>query len=168
MTKILMGAVFSIGVMTSAAAEHHGDMFTDEELSVATFWEQMGPTLENQGIEAYATRYHENFRNWDAITSGGFSNRDNAVASWTRFHETGNHITCTNVIPVTIDIYDDVAFSRLVYEQEDTLSDGTVRYGVWRMVSVFLRSGDTWQALESNMIAVEPEFIVAGDLACLE
>ena len=139
-----------------ATASDFDSEFDPLELSVAKFWEDMGPTLTERGLDAYAERYHEDFRHWDIQGSGRIGNKDSAIRAWSRFHEEGHRITCTHVEPVTIDIVGDIAIARLLYEQSDTLADGSTRTGVWRMVDVFKRYGDTWQVLESNMVKLAP------------
>lgn len=143
-------------LICSAAGLHaeDGGGFTDEELSVARFWADMGPTLRDHGIEAYARRYHENFRHWDLAGSGSMATKASAIRLWSQFHTDGHRITCTHVEPVTIDIVGGTATARLVYEQTNTMADGEVTTGIWRMVSIFQRSGDSWQVLESNMVDV--------------
>ncbi len=142
--------------------------FSEEELSVAEFWAQMGPTLRDQGIAAYAIRYHDDFRHWDIKGTGRFSSKESAIRYYTKFHSDGHRITCTYVKPVTIDIIDDYAIARLVYEETITFADGAMRTGVWRMVDVFKRRGDTWQVLESNMVDITPGPGAAGDVEAYE
>lgn len=138
-------------------AQEDTSSFNEEELSVAEFWQQMGPTLREKGIEAYSIRYHKDFRGWDIDGDGSISNYSDAVGYWGQFHNAGHRITCTNVIPITIDIVDDLAYARLVYEQTNTMVDGRVIKGVWRMHDVFIRYDNTWQVLESNMVKVDAE-----------
>lgn len=153
--KLLL--TISLAAIASQAAATDGAQFTEEELSVATFWEQMGPTLRDEGIEAYAMRYHEDFRHWDIGGTGRIGGKESAIRAWSGFHEAGHRITCTHVEPVTIDIYGDHVFARLIYEQTDTYADGRVSAGVWHMATVFKRYGDTWQMLESNMVNITPK-----------
>ena len=139
-------------------AQAEGPKFTEEELSVAKFWENMGPTLRDEGLEAYAIRYHKNFRHWDIQGTGRVGTYESAIAAWTKIHNDGHRITCTNVIPITIDIVGDQAFARLVYEQTMTFADEREpSTGLWRMFDVFQRYGDTWQVLESNMVKIDPD-----------
>ncbi len=126
--------------------------FSADQLSVASFWQEMGPTLRDKGIEAYARRYHEDFRHWDIQGTGRMSDKASAVRAWTRFHQAGHRITCTHVEPITIDIVGDKAFARLLYEETITFADGRVSRDLYRMVDVFQRSAGTWQVLESNMV----------------
>ncbi len=138
--------------MGTAHGEASPPGFSADQLSVATFWQEMGPTLRDKGVDAYARRYHEDFRHWDIQGTGRMSDKDSAVRAWTRFHEAGHRITCTHVEPITIDIVDDKAFARLLYEETITFADGRVSRGLYRMVDVFQRSAETWQVLESNMV----------------
>ena len=149
-------AVLLLSTVGISAAETES-AFSSEELSVAAFWEAMGPTLRDEGIEAYARRYHEDFRHWDIDNSGRMATKESAIRAWSKFHEDGHRITCTHVEPITIDIVGDLAFARLLYEQTDTYADGRTSTGLWRMVDVFKRHGDTWQVLESNMVDITPE-----------
>lgn len=144
------------GPAVTQAAEPAQD-FSPEELSVAQFWEDMGPTLRDEGLEAYARRYHPDFRHWDISGTGRMGTYDSAIKAWTRFHEAGHQITCTHVIPVSIDLVGDRAYARLIYEQTNTMADGELTSGVWRMFDVFKRNGDTWRVLESNMVQIEPD-----------
>lgn len=141
----------------SAFAEDEPSGFTREELAVAKFWEEMGPTLRDEGMDAYAIRYHEDFRHWNIQGAGGMGTKESAITFWSKFHESGNRITCTYVKPITIDITGDRAFARLEYEQTNTYADGRITTGVWRMVDIFERYGDTWQVLESNMVDIKPK-----------
>lgn len=158
MIKNLMtvGVLAIAGISMETLAEEEQPAFTEEELSVAKFWKDMGPTLRDEGIEAYAIRYHKDFRHWNIQGSGGMGTYESAVRFWSKFHEDGHRITCTNVIPVTIDIIGDRAYARLVYEQTNTYADGREpTTGIFRMFDVFVRYGDTWQVLESNMVKIE-------------
>ncbi|MEO1243223.1 MAG: DUF4440 domain-containing protein [Pseudomonadota bacterium] len=129
--------------------------FTQEELSVAEFWEQMGPTLRDEGIEAYAIRYHEDFTHWVLDDpENRIATKENAVNAYAKYHEAGHKITCAHVEPVTVDIRGDTAIARLIYEQTDSYADGKAETNAWRMVGVFERYGDTWQALSTNMAAL--------------
>ncbi|NNE06657.1 MAG: nuclear transport factor 2 family protein [Xanthomonadales bacterium] len=149
------------------AAVNEGGQFSDQEMSVAKFWQGMGPALRDQGMEAYAKRYHPDFRHWDITGSGRVSDHAGAVAAWSRFDEAGHVITCTHVIPVTIDIVGDLAYARLVYEQANRMADGAMTYGAWRMFDVFKRHKDSWQVLESNMVQIEPEQEEGAQFQCL-
>jgi len=140
----------------SAIAADEPKTFTDEERSVAEFWQQMGPTLREEGVETYAMRYHEDFTGWDIAGSGGMATKDNAVQYFSKFHEDGHRITCTHVEPVTIDIKAGRAVARLIYEQTNSYTDGRVETNAWRMVGVFERYGDTWQVLGTNMVNITP------------
>ena len=137
--------------------------FTAEELSIAKFWEDMGPTLRDKGVEVYAIRYHPDFRSWGITRSGKFTTKDQVIDYYRKFHENGHRITCAHVEPVTIDIYGDHAFARLIYEETTTFKDGGVRTGVWRMVEVLRRYGDTWQLLENTMVDITERAFNAPD-----
>lgn len=153
-SKLCLIAFCATGITAVSAGE---EAFTTEQLEVAKFWEDMGPTLREQGIDAYAIRYHEDFRHWDITGSGRMGTKDSAIKAWTRFHEAGHRITCTYVRPVSVDINADLAFARLEYEQTDTFADGREQTSVWRLFDVFKRFGDTWQVLESNMVEITPD-----------
>ncbi len=144
----------------TAAAEQQ---FTEEELSVTKFWEDMGPTLRDEGIEAYAIRYHEDFTHWDVMGTGRMSDKESAVGFWSKFHQDGHRITCTFVEPTSIRIINNKAIARLTYEQTNTYADGRVDTNAFRMVSVFERYGDTWQTLDSNMIRIASNPSHEGD-----
>ena len=131
--------------------------FSADELSVAKFWEDMGPTLRDTGVEAYAVRYHEEFRHWNIQGAGGMSTKESAIKFWSKFHDDGHRITCTFVKPITVDIVGELAIARLRYEQTITYADGRTHTGLWRMVDVFKRYDDTWRVLESNMVDITPE-----------
>ena len=69
-----------------------------------------------------------------------------------RFHEAvRDHPDSDSVDAVRI------AIARLEYEQTNTYADGRITTGVWRMVDIFERYGDTWQVLESNMVDIKPK-----------
>ena len=72
--------VLMLTVSSSVSAEGAQE-FTEEELSVADFWRQMGPVLMEQGMGAYAIRYHEDFRHWDILGNGGFGGKQGVVDS---------------------------------------------------------------------------------------
>lgn len=166
---------FYIYVMDSAGQNHirvwpveEKAEFTEEELSVAKFWKDMGVVLREEGFSLYAQRYHPEFRHWDIERTGQMGTYESAINAWFGFHEAGHRITCTNVVPVSIDIVGDLAYARLIYEQTNTLADGTTITGVWRMFDVFKRYEDTWQVLESNMVKIEPDPEAMGNYRCLE
>ena len=159
----LMICIIGLCATGTTIAADTATEFSTEELAVAKFWEDMGPTLRDEGVEAYAERYHEAFRHWDIEGAGGVGNKAGAVRYWSKFHDDGHRITCTYVKPITIDIAGDTAIARLVYEQTNTYADGHTTTGVWRMVDVFQRYGDTWQVLDSNMIDIAPEDDVDDD-----
>ena len=156
MQRICIIGLIALLIGAAQAADSE-TQFTPEELAVAKFWEDMGPTLRDEGVEAYAIRYHENFRHWDIQGSGRMATKESAIGYWTKFHEAGHRITCTFVKPITVDIVGDRAFARLEYEQTNQYADGRITTGVWRMFDVFERYGDTWQVLESNMIDIAPK-----------
>ena len=144
--------IAGIAIATNAGTQ---TSFTDEELGVAQFWEDMGPTLRDYGIDAYAARYHADFEHWDIGNGGGLATKDGAIKAWTRFHEGGNRITCTHVTPVSVRIIGDHAFARLIYEQTDTSADGDASTTFWRLATLFERQGGSWQVLDSNMIRID-------------
>lgn len=155
MKRFVLTALLAVTMGASANAEDAE--FTPEELEVAKFWEDMGPTLRDEGIDAYAIRYHEDFRHWNIQGSGRMGTKESAIKAWTGFHDAGHRITCTYVKPVSIDIDGDRAFARLEYEQTNTYADGRISTTVWRMFDIFERYGDTWQVLESNMVEITPK-----------
>lgn len=157
MKTILMLSATGLLLIGNVSSSEIVAEFSAEELSVAKFWEDMGPTLRDKGIAAYAERYHEEFRHWRIQGAGGMSTKESAINSWSKFHDDGHRITCTYVKPVTVDIVGELAFARLVYEQTTTFADGRTQTGLWRMFDVFKRYGDTWQVLESNMVDVTPK-----------
>ena len=138
---------------TSAETE---STFSSEELEIAKFWEDMGPVLRDEGVAAYAERYHDDFRHWDIQGSGRLGSKESAAKFWGKFHEDGHRITCTHVRPVTVDVFGDISVARLIYEQTDQYADGKESTGLWRMVAVFKRNGDSWQVLGTNLVATEP------------
>ena len=143
-------------VSVSATSAEIESAFSSEELEIAKFWEDMGPVLRDEGVAAYAERYHDDFRHWDIQGSGRLSNKESAAKFWGKFHEDGHRITCTHVRPVTIDVFGDISVARLIYEQTDQYADGKESTGLWRMVAVFKRNGDSWQVLGTNLVATEP------------
>lgn len=147
--------VFLLCVSVSATSAEIESAFSSEELEVARFWEDMGPVLREQGIAAYAKRYHDDFRHWDIQGSGRLGNKESAAKFWGKFHEDGHRITCTYVRPVTVDVFGDISVARLIYEQTDQYADGKESTGLWRMVAVFKRMGDSWQVLGTNLVATE-------------
>ena len=164
--KTLFLAIVGLAAVPAAVAEDAS--FSKEEISVAQFWKDMGPTLRDKGVAAYAIRYHDDFRHWRILGDGGFSNKESAVRYYTKFHEDGHRITCTYVEPVTIDIIGDYAIARLIYEETITYADGRTTTGAWRMVDVFQRFADTWQVLESNMIDITQVGESTGDSGAYE
>ena len=159
----LVAILAAMGPAPAVLAGNAATGFTEEELAVAKFWADMGPTLRDEGIEAYAARYHEDFRHWSLDRGGPPSDKASAIRAWSGFHEAGHRITCTHVAPVSIDIVGDRAFARLIYEQTNRLADGSVSTSLWRMVDVFQRAGDSWQVLESNMLDITPGSESASD-----
>ncbi len=143
-------------VSVSVASAETDFAFNAEELEVAKFWEDMGPVLRDEGIAAYVERYHDDFRHWDIQGSGRLGNKESAAKVWAKFHEDGHRITCTQVLPVTIDIFGEISVARLIYEQTDQYADGKTLTSLWRMVAVFKRNGDGWQVLGTNLVAAEP------------
>ncbi len=156
MRILLTTIVLMLCMPVSAMSAETESAFSSEQLEVARFWEDMGPVLRDEGVAVYAERYHDDFRHWDIQRSGRLSDKESAAKYWGKFHEDGHRITCTHVRPVTIDIYGDIAVARLIYEQTDLYADGKVSNGLWRMVAVFKRNGDSWQVLGTNLVATEP------------
>ena len=146
-----------------AQAGQDSPSLTAEQQSVVQFWKDMGPTLTNHGVEAYAIRYHDEFRHWDIARSGAIVDKKAAVDAYTRFHESGHRITCTHVEPVTVDVIGDHAIARLRYEESSTDAEGAKSTHKYRMVAVFKRMGDTWQVLETNMVEVDLDADEAED-----
>ena len=116
----------------------------------------MGPTLRDEGLDAYAIRYHTDFRHWDIGGTGSIATKESAISYWGKFHQEGHRITCTHVQPVTVDINDGRAFARLIYEQINNYADGRIATKAWHMVVVFRKYRKTWQVLESNMVDITP------------
>ncbi len=152
LTKI----VLLLCLPVSAAPAGTESAFSAEQLEIAKFWEDMGPVLRKEGVAVYAERYHDDFRHWDIQGSGRLGTKESAAKFWGKFHEDGHRITCTHVVPVTVDVFGDTAVARLIYEQTDQYADGKESTGLWRMVAVFKRSGDSWQVLGTNLVTAEP------------
>lgn len=129
--------------------------FSPEETELATFWENMGPTLRDEGIEAYVERYHPDFTHWDIENTGALADRASAAAYWAGFAEAGHVISCTFVDPVTLAIVDGVGFGRLYYEQTNSYADGRVESSAYRMSLVLLREDAGWQVRETNMVRID-------------
>ncbi len=165
MRRILATAL--VVATAPAFAEAPVAEFTEEELAVADFWQNMGPTLREEGLEAYAVRYHEDFLHWNIGRGGRVSDKSSAISAWTNFHEAGHRITCTHVEPVTINLDGDRASARLVYEQTNTYADGRVATHVYHMSAEFVRYVDAWQVLQTNMIDVTPLDDGKGDARLL-
>lgn len=153
---LALAAAPALAAALAEAADRTTD-FTAEELAVAEFWEQMGPTLRDEGIEAYAIRYHEDFSHWVMDAPDRLATKENAVAYYGKYHDAGHRITCAHVEPISVDIRGDLAIARMIYEQTDSYTDGRVETNAWRMVGVFERYNDTWQALSTNMAAIDRE-----------
>ena len=143
-------------LLSQAVLADDGGAFSDEQLSVAEFWAAMGPTLRDKGIDAYASRYHDDFRHWDIGRGGQVVDKQGAVTAWGGFHRNGHRITCTHVTPISVRIFGRHAVARLLYEEEITMASGEVRVSLMRMVAVFERAGQSWQVLETNMLLVTP------------
>ena len=148
--------VLLLCVPVSATPAEIESVFNSEELEIAKFWEDMGPVLREEGVSVYAERYHDDFRHWDIQGSGRLGTKASAAKFWGKFHEDGHRITCTYVRPVTVDVFGDISVARLIYEQTDRYADGNESTGLWRMVAVFKRMGDSWQVLGTNLVATEP------------
>ena len=149
-------------VVLCCLTAHSPDAIGEVELSsaqleVAKFWEDMGTTLREEGFDAYARRYHEDFSHWSMDIGGEPGTKTSAVRFWGKFLADGHQITCTFVEPVTVNLYDDFAFARLVYEQTSEYADERVETGAWRMVALFAREGDSWQVLATNMRKLDLE-----------
>ncbi len=151
-----LALVFAIAPALAVAADGSAE-FTDEELAVAKFWEQMGPTLRDEGIEAYAIRYHEDFSHWVMDAPDRLATKESAVTYYGKYHDAGHRITCAHVEPISVDIRGDFAITRMIYEQTDSYADGRIETNAWRMVGVFERYNDTWQALSTNMATFDGE-----------
>lgn len=156
MRILLTTIVLLLCVLVAEASTEVESPFSSEELEVAQFWEDMGPVLRDEGVAAYTKRYHDDFRHWDIQGSGRIGNKESAAKFWGKFHEDGHRITCTYVEPVTVDVVGDISVARLIYEQTDQYADGNESTGLWRMVAVFKRMGDSWQVLGTNLITTEP------------
>ena len=156
MRTSLATTMLMLCVSVSATSTETNSAFDSEELEVAKFWEDMGPTLRDEGIAAYVERYHDDFQHWDIEGSGKLGNKESAARAWGKFHEDGHRITCTQVRPVTIDVFGDISVARLIYEQTDRYADGRESTGLWRMVAVFKHNGKSWQVLGTNLVATEP------------
>ncbi len=156
MRILLTTVVLMLCVPVSATAAETESAFNSEELEIAKFWEDMGPVLRDEGVVAYAARYHDDFRHWDIQGSGRLSDKESATKMWGQFREDGHRISCTHVSPVTVDVFGDISVARLIYEQTDQYADGRESTGLWRMVAVFKHNGDGWQVLGTNVVATEP------------
>jgi ketosteroid isomerase-like protein len=144
-----------IAVSLLMAQPSDGADFSAEEVALAEFWEQMGPTLRDDGIEAYVERYHPDFTHWNPATGSPVSDRASAAAYWSAFVEAGHVITCTFVDPVTLTIAGDTGFGRLYYEQTNRYADGRAETHAFRMSIVLLRGESGWQVRETSMIRID-------------
>lgn len=130
----------SFGSASSAHSPHEGEAVLAMERDLAL-------VLTRDGFDAFATLFHDDFTLW---IDGRETTRAEYLPPVAAWRAAGNGAISTQMRPVSIDVFGDLALSR--YVLRENFVDGTSFVG--RFVSLARRDNGCWQVYRSTVFTL--------------
>lgn len=140
LARILAAIALGYAVAFPAFAQDEGEVVIAMERDLAL-------TLKRDGFDSFASRFHKDFTLWIDGRKNARAEYLAGVAAW---RADGNWATSTQMRPVSIDVFGDLALSRYVLRED--FVDGTSFVG--RFVSLARRGGRAWQVYRSSVFTI--------------
>lgn len=137
---VFAAIVLAISFASSAQAQDEGE-------AVLTMERDLALVLTRDGLDAFAARFHDDFTLWidgDEVARAEYLTW---VAAW---HAAGNGAISTQMWPVSVDVFGDLALSRYVLRED--FVDGSSFVG--RFVSLARRSNGSWQVYRTTVFTL--------------
>lgn len=119
----------------------------DQEAAVLNMERDLALVLTRDGFDAFAAQFHDDFTLWIDGREVARADYLPPVAAW---RAAGNGAVSTRMIPVSVDVFGDLALSRFVLRED--FIDGTSFVG--RFVSLARRDNGCWKAYRSTVFTL--------------
>lgn len=119
----------------------------DQEAAVLNMERDLALVLTRDGFDAFAAQFHDDFTLWIDGREVARADYLPRVAAW---RAAGNGAISTRMLPVSVDVFGDLALSRFVLRED--FIDGTSFVG--RFVSLARRDNGCWQAYRSTVFTL--------------
>jgi len=124
-TEISRRRLIAAGAIAIAAAPVAAALTTDDEAAIRTLEEGVATVLTREGWDAYSALFHQDYVNW--ADGSRLTTREEFLSAVKRWHEAGNQATATSLVPVSLEIFGDVAYFR--YRLREDFNNGATFIG---------------------------------------
>lgn len=139
-TFVLAALLLAFGFAGSARAD-------DQKAAVLNMERDLALVLTRDGFDAFSAQFHDDFTLW---IDGRVIARADYLPPVEAWLASGNGAVSTRMLPVSVDIYGDLALSRFVLRED--FIDGTSFVG--RFVSLARRENGCWQVYRSTVFTL--------------
>lgn len=138
--RVFAALVLALSFASSAHAQDEGEAVLAMERDLAL-------VLSRDGFDAFAAQFHHDFTLW---IDGRESTRAEYLPPVAAWRAAGNGAIATQMRPVSVDVFGDLALSRYVLRED--FVDGTSFVG--RFVSLARRDNGCWQVYRSTVFTL--------------
>jgi len=139
-TCVLAALLLAPGFAGTARAD-------DQEAAVLNMERDLALVLTRDGFDAFSAQFHDDFTLWIDGREVARADYLPPVAAW---RAAGNGAVSTRMLPVSVDIFGDLALARFVLRED--FIDGTSFVG--RFVSLARRDNGCWRVYRSNVFTL--------------
>jgi len=139
-TFVLAALLLVSGVAESARAD-------DQEAAVLNMERDLALVLTRDGFDAFSAQFHDDFTLW---IDGRVVARSDYLPPVEAWLAAGNGAVSTRMLPVSVDVFGDLALSRFVLRED--FIDGTSFVG--RFVSLARRENGCWRVYRSTVFTL--------------
>lgn len=138
---ILVFIVFSIQVK----AENREKIWNKDQLEIIEInrWVPLAP--KEAGYEAYATLFHPDYTNWYMVgDKDTLTTREQFLGGVKKWLEAGNYATYSKVVPISVEIFGDIAYLRHLQEEHFHHPDKAPTMFIGHFASLMKRHNGKW------------------------
>lgn len=140
----ILNALLLVFVAVFANAATAGEWDADQrEIIEVNRWVPLA--LSEAGFEAYADLFHPDYTNWYMGGDTGFlTTREEFLSSVREWFEAGNYATYSKVLPISVEVFGDIAYVRHLQEEHFVVDDGEPTQFVGYFASLMKKHNGKW------------------------
>jgi ketosteroid isomerase-like protein len=145
MTKIItLLAALLIAVKATHADETAPNWDKDQlEIIEVNRWVPLAP--KEAGYEAYAALFHPDYTNWYMVgDKEALTTRAQFLGGVKRWLDAGNYATFSKVVPISVEVFGDIAYIRHLQEEHFHHPDGEPTMFVGHFASLMKKHNGKW------------------------
>lgn len=145
MKKLILTLIMFLIFSTAANAENTVDKWTKDQLEIIEInrWVPLAP--KQAGYEAYAALFHPEYTNWYMVgDKKSLTTREQFLNGVKRWLKAGNYATFSKVIPISVEVFGDIAYVRHLQEEHFHHPDKAPTKFVGQFASLMKKHNGKW------------------------